>query len=122
MIFLPQSASPAVWPVAIIAGLSLPMHAHQLINPQRAMKRYDANSVVCRVLAIILVFINTCDLIASLQGALFYVFISYAARIMTLCLFALEGGKWRTAAKFEGIMVGGVAVLAVFLSSTCIDY
>jgi hypothetical protein len=36
---------------------------------------------------------------------------------MVLSLFALEGGKWRAAAKFEGILVIGVVLLAGVLSS-----
>jgi prepilin signal peptidase PulO-like enzyme (type II secretory pathway) len=36
---------------------------------------------------------------------------------MVLSLFAMEGGKWRTAAKFEGILVISVVLLAVFLST-----
>jgi hypothetical protein len=49
---LPLPSSPAGWPFAILAGISLPMHAHQLIRPQHAMKQYEVNSVVARLLGI----------------------------------------------------------------------
>jgi hypothetical protein len=53
MEYLPLPSSLAGWPFAILAGISLPMHARQLFNPQQAMKQYEVNSVVARLLGII---------------------------------------------------------------------
>ncbi|GIJ83253.1 hypothetical protein Asppvi_002072 [Aspergillus pseudoviridinutans] len=111
---LPLPSSPTGWLFAIIAGISLPMHIHQVITPAAAMKQFDVNSVAARLIATFFAAINTYDLIAAVQNNFIYLYLSFATRTGTFCLFAMEGTKWRTAVTFEGLVLGVTILGLIF--------
>ncbi|KAJ5937195.1 hypothetical protein N7454_004850 [Penicillium verhagenii] len=112
MLSLPISV--AGWAFGASSLLTISAQIQQLINPNGFMREFGVDSAdVTRLVAFLLIILNTYDLVSVVTNNVLMLWVSIAARTGAFGLFYSLGGKWRGLAKLEG---GVVCVLAALLA------